>query len=150
MVRTQKVLEKEGYRVALFKILRGDSSNISTSKTKWTDGYAYFTPDDGGFYIDATVGKTEKRIRVNPASTVVNGTLTAAGWKDGLQTLAVTGMTASSNGLAGVAQDMTDEQLEAVEAASLYVCGQGNGTLTVCAYGKVPAEDIPVVVVLLP
>ena len=36
-----------------FKILRGNSSRIDTSITPFQDGYAYFTPDDGGFYIDA-------------------------------------------------------------------------------------------------
>lgn len=51
--------------MGLFKILRGDSSRISTSTTPFHDGYAYFTPDDGGFYIDATSGNSNKRIRIN-------------------------------------------------------------------------------------
>ena len=36
--------------MALFKILKGNSENLK--KVKATDGYAYFTPDDGKFYID--------------------------------------------------------------------------------------------------
>ena len=41
--------------MALFKIFKGESKNFGkpdsfTSKTK--EGYAYFTPDDGKFYID--------------------------------------------------------------------------------------------------
>lgn len=49
----------------LFKILRGNSSRISTDVTPWHDGYAYFTPDDGGFYIDALVGGQEERVQIN-------------------------------------------------------------------------------------
>lgn len=36
--------------MALFKILKGKSANLK--QTKATEGYAYFTPDDGKFYID--------------------------------------------------------------------------------------------------
>lgn len=52
----------------LFKILRGPSSRISKDKTEFHDGYVYFTPDDGGFYIDAEDTDTgaQNRIRVNP------------------------------------------------------------------------------------
>ena len=36
--------------MALFKILRGESINLAD--TPVTDGFAYFTPEDGKFYID--------------------------------------------------------------------------------------------------
>ena len=36
--------------MALFKILKGNSKNLPEQKA--TEGYAYFTPDDGKFYID--------------------------------------------------------------------------------------------------
>ena len=45
--------------MALFKIFRGTSENLPT---KMHDGYAYFTTDDGKFYIDTS----QKRILVNP------------------------------------------------------------------------------------
>ncbi len=41
--------------MALFKVLRGSSSAIGRdqpNKPPFVDGYAYFTPDDGRFYID--------------------------------------------------------------------------------------------------
>lgn len=43
--------------MALFKILRGSASAIDVdnntgTKPPFVDGYAYFTPDDGRFYID--------------------------------------------------------------------------------------------------
>lgn len=37
--------------MALFKISKGQSENLS--KQQLTEGYAWFTPDDGKFYIDA-------------------------------------------------------------------------------------------------
>lgn len=36
--------------MALFKILRGSKDALKNVKVK--DGYAYFTPEDGKFYID--------------------------------------------------------------------------------------------------
>jgi len=41
--------------LALFKILKGSSSALGktgNSTYKATEGYAYFTQDDGKFYID--------------------------------------------------------------------------------------------------
>ncbi len=41
--------------MALFKVLRGTAATIapeSATKPAFNDGYAYFTPDDGRFYID--------------------------------------------------------------------------------------------------
>ena len=41
--------------MALFKVLRGTAATIapdSVTKPPFNDGYAYFTPDDGRFYID--------------------------------------------------------------------------------------------------
>lgn len=52
--------------MALFKILKGDSSRISTDVTPFHDGYAYFTPDDSGFYIDSEDNGVQKRHRINP------------------------------------------------------------------------------------
>ena len=65
----------------LFKILRGDSSRISTDITPFHDGYAYFTPDDGSFYIDINTGTAEvpnnQRIKLNAkdAETLTGATL---------------------------------------------------------------------------
>lgn len=50
--------------MALFQILRGKAAKLSSKAFK--DGYAYFTPDDGAFYIDAEVNGVQKRIRINP------------------------------------------------------------------------------------
>lgn len=137
--------------MALFKILRGESSRISTDITPFHDGYAYLTPDDGGFYIDALVGDTQKRIRINPSgggSRAVTATLTVAGWENGQQTISVDGLTADQNGIIGLTQDISTAEKEAVRAAEMTVCGQSDGTLTIAMDGDKPTCDIPVVIIL--
>ena len=138
--------------MALFKILRGDSTRIDKSTTPFHDGYAYLTPDDGGFYIDALVGNEEKRIRINPqliASTHFNGVLLASAGSNNQQVIAVDGLGANQNGVIGLSQSITSEQLQAAQEAKIYVCGQGDGTLTVALRGEIPACDIPVTVLLM-
>ena len=139
--------------MALFKILKGDSSRISTDVTPFHDGYAYFTPDDGGFYIDSEDDGEQKRHRINPVnsggSTAVSATLLSGGWSSGEQTLQISGVTAESNGVIGLSQSVSDAEMEAAKNAELYVCGQGAGTITIAAYGETPTRDIPVVVILL-
>ena len=139
--------------MALFKILKGDSSRISTDVTPFHDGYAYFTPDDGGFYIDSEDNGEQKRHRINPVnssgSTAVSATLLSGGWSSGEQTLQISGVTAESNGVIGLSQSVSDAEMEVAKNAELYVCGQGTGTITIAAYGETPTRDIPVVVILL-
>ena len=53
-----------GSCMAIFKILEGPSSRIDLETTPYHKGWAYFTPDDGGLYIDSEVSGIEKRIRV--------------------------------------------------------------------------------------
>lgn len=49
----------------LFKILQGPSSRIDTATTPFHEGWAYYTPDDNGFYIDTKVNEIEVRQKVN-------------------------------------------------------------------------------------
>lgn len=92
--------------MALFKILKGDSSRISTDVTPFHDGWAYFTPDDGGFYIDSEDNGEQKRHRINPntggGSSDVSATLLASAWNAGQQTVAIEGMTADTDGVVGI------------------------------------------------
>lgn len=137
--------------MSLFKILKGDSSRIDMSVTPFHDGYAYFTPDDGGFYIDSEDSGEQKRIRINPPevkSTSISSSLLASGWSSGKQTLTFNGLNIGSNGVIGTEQNITDEQMEAVKKAELYVYAQGAGTLTVAARGDTPTIDIPVMLIL--
>lgn len=50
--------------MALFQILRGKAANLAGKA--FHDGYAYLTPDDGAFYIDAETDGKQKRIHINP------------------------------------------------------------------------------------
>ena len=138
--------------MALFKIMRGASSRISTDVTAFHDGYAYFTPDDGGFYIDAEYNGEQKRYRINPigaGSVAVNATLLASGWSAGQQTIEVQGVSPDTNGFIGLSQTVTDAEMESAKNAELYVCGQGQGTVTIATFGETPTRDIPVVVILI-
>lgn len=137
--------------MALFKILKGDSSRISTDVTPFHNGYAYFTSDDGGFYIDSEDDGIQRRIRINPeyGSAVIASTLLASGWSSGKQMLNIDGMSSESNGVIGVAQNVTETEMEAAKNAGLYVCAQDTGTLTVAALGEIPTCNIPVVVILI-
>lgn len=83
------------------------------------------------------------------ASNAVATTLTAAGWSNGQQTLAITGLGATQNGVIGLSQSITDEQLSAASEAEMYICGQASGSVTIAANGTIPTCDIPVVVILL-
>ena len=83
------------------------------------------------------------------ASNAVTATLTAAGWASGQQTLTIAGLGATQNGVIGLSQNITDEQLSAASEAEMYICGQAAGSVTIAANGAVPTCDIPVVVILL-
>ena len=83
------------------------------------------------------------------ASNAVTATLTAAGWASGQQTLTIAGLGATQNGVIGLSQSITDEQLSAASEAEMYICGQAAGSVTIAANGAVPTCDIPVVVILL-
>jgi len=140
--------------MVLFKILQGDSSRIDVSVTPFHEGYAYFTPDNGKFYINSVVNGVNKRICINPnnggASYPVEATLHKEGWSSGMQTLTIEGVTSETNGIMGVAHDISDAQMEAAKAAEMHVCDQANGTVTVAAFGDTPTtQDIPVVVILM-
>ena len=53
--------------MALFKILKGGKANIGTTTTPLHDGYAYFTYDEGGFYIDTSTERT----KINPGTEIL-------------------------------------------------------------------------------
>ena len=135
--------------MSLFKILKGDSSRISTDVTPFHDGWAYFTPDDDGFYIDSQDGDEQNRHRINIPVHSEIVTLVASGWSSGTQTVNVPGLGASQDGVAGMPQDATEEEIHAAGEAEIRVTGQGAGTLTFTAEGTIPETDIRVFVVMM-
>ena len=80
-------------------------------------------------------------------------TLKGDGWENAgivmTQELSVEGLTEEQNGIIGVSQDITPDQMEVVRSAGLYVKEQGEGTLTIASDGETPVCDIPVVIILL-
>ena len=142
--------------MSIFKILEGPSSRIDLETTPFHQGWAYFTPDNGGLYIDTEVDGEQQRIRVKApssggggASNAVYGTLLASAWDNSQQKLIVDGLAEDQNGVIGVTHDITDEQLQACSNGGLYICEQGEGYLTIALSGDTPPCDIPVVVILL-
>lgn len=133
----------------LFKILKGDSERISTDVTEFHEGYAYYTSDDGGFYIDTTNGSTKERKMINPKSKQVTCTLSASGWMSGSQIVSAPGVTPSSNGAATISQSATTMQLTAAREAGIRVTAQGNETVTFSA-DETPSVDIPVQIFIVP
>ncbi len=137
--------------MALFKILKGDSSRISTDITPFHDGYAYLSLNDSGLYIDAVINGVNERIRINPSyeSRAVYDTLYASSWSGGKQTLSIEGLTSNSNGIIGLDPDATDDEMSECADAGFYVAGQADGSLTMGYTGDVPTKDIPVVVLIM-
>lgn len=81
-------------------------------------------------------------------STSATATLLASAWADKTYTLSVSGVTASSNQEILPAVDITQEQLEALQAANIQDGGQSSGKITLKAFGDVPAVDIPIRIIL--
>jgi len=94
--------------MSLFKVFRGDSTDLES--VDFHDGYAYFTPDDGGFYIDAEVDDEEKRICINPKSRSIDIVINCITWniRTQSQTVIVSGITSDTNGILAVSQIATD------------------------------------------
>ena len=66
-----------------------------------------------------------------------------------IQKLEIEGLTETQNGVIGAAQHLSQEQIDAVRAAGLYVSEQEDGYLTIASDGETPPCDIPVVLILL-
>lgn len=62
--------------MALFKVFSGSSSQLNNQPL--TDGYCWFTPDDGKFYIDAKINGTLTRIPLSGNGRVFYGTSNTA------------------------------------------------------------------------
>ncbi len=80
-------------------------------------------------------------------STTVEVVISASGWVDGVYTLSVDGVTATSNQEILPALGITTEQLEAMQAANIQDGGQADNSITLKAYGDVPAIDLPIRVI---
>lgn len=85
-------------------------------------------------------------------SNIVNETLSASSWSGDsapyTYTLAVTGVTTSSNQELLPALNITSEQLTALQSANIQDGGQSADTITLKAFGDKPTIDLPIRVIL--
>ena len=116
--------------------------------TPFQDGHFFLTTDTGELYIDATVGQDKKRFPVSQKAKYVTATLATASWSSNSQTVKISGLGATQNGIIGLPQSATATQREAAAKAELYVSGQSAGAITVSYSGTKPGCDIPVAIVL--
>lgn len=128
------------------------AGNLSDSGKKPADFQAKVTASgllkgDGSGGVTAAAAGTDYS---GPKATVT-ATLLASGWTSSeapfVYTLAIAGVTATSYQELLPAVNITAEQLKALQAANITDGGQAAGTMTLKAYGKVPAVDIPIRVI---
>lgn len=99
--------------------------------------------------IGAAIAQAVSGTDYAPPSQSITATLTATGWADNAQTLTVSSVTATSNGLLRISQTATPEQFSAWSAALPRITAQAADSVTVTIAGTVPTVDIPVEVVIL-
>lgn len=100
--------------------------------------------------IDDALGEIDSTLSGKANSSEFRSSvLLASAWEDGMQTISVAGLTADQNGVIGVAKEITEDELDAVYSAGLYISGQATGQITISAKGNVPKIDIPITIILL-
>ena len=128
------------------------AGNLSDSGKKVGDFQTKVTASgllkgDGNGGVTAAAAGTDYS---GPKATVT-ATLLASGWTGSeapfVYTLAIAGVTATSYQELVPAVNITAEQLKALQAANITEGGQAAGTMTLKAYGKKPAVDIPIRVI---
>lgn len=128
------------------------AGNLSDSGKRPADFQAKVTASgllkgDGAGGVTAAAAGTDYS---GPKATVT-ATLLASGWTGSeapfVYTLAIAGVTATSYQELLPAVNITAEQLKALQAANITDAGQAVGTMTLKAYGKKPAVDIPIRVI---
>lgn len=128
------------------------AGNLSDSGKKVGDFQSKVTASgllkgDGAGGVTAAAAGTDYS---GPKATVT-ATLLASGWTGSeapfVYTLAIAGVTATSYQELVPAVDITAEQLKALQAANITDGGQAADSMTLKAYGKKPAVDIPIRVI---
>lgn len=144
--------------MALFKISRGGYSNLPTNLT---DGWAYFTPDNKGFYID-TVGNINgksfnKRIKINDRVETIYHTLSTSKWSNKTYTLLVPLKYIDGTycvEINVVPAGSIDEQFVVTAASAKanisYTLDIDNARVFIVANGTQPTVDIPISVKFIP
>ena len=85
-------------------------------------------------------------------SKALTGTLLASGWSNTApysQVITISGVTANTNGVIGVADTATRSQYEVAAGANLRKIAQSTNSVTIMAYGEKPTVDIPIEIIVL-
>lgn len=130
-----------------------------------TTNYHLFVTDDSTMTFknvrEKVYGETDSNmVKIDTAlagkaamSQTTEYTLQASAWSGDVppytQVLLVEGLSATQNGVIGVSQNITPEQMEAVCDAELYVSSQSDGEMTISAKGNKPEVDIPVSIIFI-
>ena len=138
--------------MALFKILKGRHNKLNTQAK--TDGWAWFTPDNGAFYIDAmnTTNTEIERIEINPKSIVIENTVPSSLvplWDNNQVIITDEMIKENYNGYITV-NSSDFSVLRAAALANLHITKCNNGSLLLQARGEKPAINIPITITLVP
>lgn len=105
------------------------------------------TEDSNMIKIDTALGNKADK------STACAAVLAANSWIGSAapytQTVSITGLAASHNGVASIPESATDAQIKAVVGADFYIQSQVDGALTIAARNEKPTIDIPILIILI-
>lgn len=112
------------------------------------DGKGLSTND----YTNEDKAEVEKVKNKADKSTAPTATLTVEGWTGDVapytQTVAMSGITASTNFVIGLSESATTEEQDASRESVLFASGQGDGTVTINAKNK-PSIPLPVTAIII-
>lgn len=140
--------------MALFKILKGNAKNLEAQSK--TDGWAWFTPDNGNFFIDAlnSDGVNIDRIQINPKSITIEAKIDGSGsslWDLDSKTFPIINTDINENYNGYVTINTSDFNLtKQATLANFQVIEITNGSLIIQARGTLPTNTIPVIITLVP
>lgn len=147
--------------MALFKISRGGYAALPSNKT---DGWAYFTPGNKGFYIDVVGNDVDgnnynHRIKINERVDTMDYTLNASSWTSNVYLLEINLDDDAMDGnsyLFEIEPSLTggvDEQFiitSALAKANISYELNGENQLVLVANGTQPTVNIPITVKRIP
>lgn len=140
--------------MALFKILKGKHNKLDAQSK--TDGWAWFTPDNGNFFIDAlnSDGINIDRIQINPKSITIEAEIDGSSsslWDLDSKTFPIINTDINENYNGYIAVNTSDFNLtKQATLANFQVIRITNGSLIIQARGTLPTNTIPVIITLVP
>lgn len=140
---------------------KDSAANWETANPVLLNGEIIFVTDSNSNGVKAKVGDGSSNYSALPfligaseanGTTAATATLYVNNWdtSTNTQTITINGLGADTNGIIGLAQGASQEQISAAMSANIYVSGQSENTLMVTANNSLPEIDLPILVVMLP